>query len=115
MADSTVSVLFCYNKTMEQIIGSIIITVITGAVTIITSHYGKKDSRMHAARQSILQLILEDKINVMEGKIPENKENILTEYDEYRANNGNSYIHDKVDDYLEWYNGVVEQLTKEKK
>ena len=100
---------------MEQIIGSIIITLITSAVSIITSHYNKKDSRMHSARQSILQLILEDKINVMENKIPENKENILSEYDEYRANNGNSYIHDKVDDYLEWYDKIVKELRKEKK
>ena len=69
---------------------------------------------MHSARQSILQLILEDKINVMENKIPENKENILSEYDEYRANNGNSYIHDKVDDYLEWYDRIVKELRKEK-
>ena len=95
---------------MEQLIGSIIVAVISGTVTLITSHYDKKDSRMHAARQSILQLIMEDKLNVMEGKIPENKENILTEYDEYRANNGNSYIHDKIDEYLEWYEDTIKKI-----
>lgn len=100
---------------MEQLIGSIIVAIISGAVTLITSHYDKKDSRMHAARQSILQLIMEDKLNVLEGKIPENKENILMEYDEYRANNGNSYVHDKIEDYLEWYDVVVKKLTSKPK
>lgn len=100
---------------MEQLIGSIIVAIISGAVTLITSHYDKKDNRMHAARQSILQLIMEDKLNVIEGKIPENKENILTEYDEYRANNGNSYVHDKIEDYLEWYDEVVKKLTNKTK
>lgn len=95
---------------MEQLIGSVIVAFISGAVTLITSHYDKKDNRMHSARQSILQLIMEDKINVMEGGIPENKENILTEYDEYRANNGNSYIHEKVEDYLNWYDNVTKKV-----
>lgn len=100
---------------MEQLIGSVIVAIISGAVTLVTSHYDKKDNRMHAARQSILQLIMEDKLNVMEGKIPENKENILTEYDEYRANKGNSYVHDKIEDYLEWYDEVVKKLTNKTK
>lgn len=99
---------------MTEIIGSIIVALISGGVTLITSHYNKKDSRMHSARQSILQLIMEDKINVMEGGIPENKENILTEYDEYRANNGNSYIHEKVDDYLEWYDKIIKKMKGKK-
>jgi L-lactate utilization protein LutB len=100
---------------MEQLIGSVIVAIISGAVTLVTSHYDKKDNRMHAARQSILQLIMEDKLNVIEGKIPENKENILAEYDEYRANKGNSYVHDKIEDYLEWYDEVVKKLTNKSK
>lgn len=67
---------------------------------------------MHASRQSILQLILEDKINVMEGKIPENKENILHEYDQYKANNGNSYVKGKISDYLTWYDQIVKDIRK---
>ena len=100
---------------MIEIIGSIIVAIISGGVTLITSHYNKKDSRMHSARNSILQLIMEDKINVMEGGIPENKENVLTEYDDYRANNGNSYIHEKVDDYLEWYDKIIKKMRGVKK
>lgn len=99
---------------MEQLIGSVIVAIISGAVTLVTSHYDKKDNRMHAARQSILQLILEDKINVQEGKLPENRYNIQTEYDEYRANGGNSYVHDKVEDYLEWYDQVEKNYAKNK-
>ena len=100
---------------MEQLIGSAIVAIISGCVTLITSHYDKKDNRMHSARQSILQLIMEDKINVMEGGVPENKENVLTEYDEYRANSGNSYIHEKVEDYLEWYDKVTHKKERKKK
>ena len=59
---------------------------------------------MHNAKQSILQLIVEDKIRVMEGGIPENKQNILKEFDLYSKKGGNSYVKEKVDNYVKWYN-----------
>ena len=61
-----------------------------------------------------MQLILEDKFNYSEGKLPENRESIQEEYDEYRANGGNSYIHDKVEEYLEWYSNVEKEFEKRK-
>lgn len=97
-----------------EIIVTAICSVIIAIINIISNYYTKKDNRMHAARQSILQLILEDKINVQEGKLPENRYNVQTEYDDYRANGGNSYIHDKVEDYLEWYDQVEKNYAKNK-
>lgn len=97
---------------------SILSTIITGIITILTvlikSHYERKNNDMHFSRSNILQLILEDKFNYSEGKLPENRESIQEEYDQYQANGGNSYIHDKVDEYLEWYTNVEKEFKKRK-
>lgn len=98
---------------MEMIVTAIC-SVIIAIINLVSNYYTKKDNQMHAARHSILQLILEDKINVQEGKLPENRYNIQTEYDEYRTNGGNSYVHDKVEDYLEWYDQVEKNYAKNK-
>ena len=90
----------------EQIIISLITIAIPSVTTIITSLIARKDNYMHNAKQSILQLIVEDKIRVMEGGIPENKQNILKEYDEYNKKGGNSYVHEKIENYIKWY-GIV--------
>lgn len=91
----------------EQIIISLITVAIPSITTIITSLIAKKDNYMHNAKQSILQLIVEDKIRVIEGGIPENKQNILKEFDLYFKKGGNSYVHEKVENYIKWYNNVT--------
>ena len=93
----------------EQIIISLITVAVPSITTIITSLLAKKDNYMHNAKQSILQLIVEDKIRVMEGGIPENKQNILKEYDEYDKHGGNSYVHEKVDNYVKWYSKIIKK------
>lgn len=95
----------------EQIIVALITVAIPSLTTIITSLIAKKENYMHNAKQSILQLIVEDKIRVIEGGIPENKQNILKEFDIYSKKGGNSYVHEKVENYTKWYNTV----TKKKK
>lgn len=95
----------------EQIIVALITVAIPSLTTIITSLIAKKENYMHNAKQSILQLIVEDKIRVIEGGIPENKQNILKEFDIYSKKGGNSYVHEKVENYIKWYNTV----TKKKK
>lgn len=97
-----------------EVIVTTICGVLLAIINLASNHYTKKDNRMHAARHSILQLILEDKVNVQEGKLPVNRYNIQLEYDEYRANGGNSYVHDKVEDYLEWYDQVEKSYAKNK-
>lgn len=91
----------------EQIIISLITVAVPSITTIITSLIAKKDNYMHNAKQSILQLIVEDKIRVIEGGIPENKQNILKEFDLYSKKGGNSYVHEKVENYIKWYNNVT--------
>ena len=93
----------------EQIIVALAIPSLT---TIITSLIAKKDNYMHNAKQSILQLIVEDKIRVMEGGIPENKQNILKEFDLYSKKGGNSYVKEKVNNYEDWYNKITKNLNK---
>jgi hypothetical protein len=93
----------------DQVIISLITIVIPSITTIITSLIARKDNYMHNAKQSILQLIVEDKIRVMEGGIPENKQNILKEFDEYSKKGGNSYVHEKVEGYLKWYENIIKK------
>jgi hypothetical protein len=96
----------------EKIIVALITVAIPSITTIITSLIAKKDNYMHNAKQSILQLIVEDKIRVIEGGIPENKQNILKEFDIYSKKGGNSYVHEKVENYIKWYNIVTKKVEK---
>ena len=94
---------------MKEIIMALITIGIPSLTTIITSLIAKRDNCMHNAKQSILQLIVEDKIRVIEGGIPENKQNILKEFDEYSKRGGNSYVHEKVENYTKWYSTVLKK------
>lgn len=96
----------------EQIIVALITVAIPSLTTIITSLIAKKENYMHNAKQSILQLIVEDKIRVIEGGIPENKQNILKEFDIYSKKGGNSYVKEKINNYEDWYNKITKNLNK---
>ena len=98
------------NLDMTQILTTVITVCIPALVTILKTGKLRKQANKHSARQSILQLIMEDHIRVHEGGLPENYQNILHEYDEYIKSGGNSYIHDKVDEYKKWYS----ELNKKK-
>ena len=91
----------------ENALVQIIVALIAAGFPTFTSIYNtkkvKRQANRHASRQSILQLIIEDKVAVHEGKNPENYQAILSEYDEYLHNGGNSYIHNKVEEYTKWY------------
>ena len=93
----------------QQIIVTLITIGIPSITTIITSLIAKKENYMHNAKQSILQLIVEDKIRVIEGGIPENKQNILKEFDDYEKHGGNSYVREKVENYKKWYSYIVKK------
>ena len=103
---------------MDPALAQIIITVITicvpATVTLITSKKVQKQADIHSARESILQLILEDRVRAQEGLMPENYKSILAEYDEYKDKGGNSYINSKVQNYIDWYNEQEKKLTKAK-
>lgn len=94
-----------------KIMSDTVIVAIIGAIaaglptvaTIITAILQARSSRRNFAKQSILNLINEDKTEALYGNMPDNYQNVLHEYDEYSKNGGNSYVHDKVDEYKKWY------------
>lgn len=79
---------------------------IPALVTLITHFTTRKENKMNAAKQSIFQMIMEDKIRVLNNTIPENYQAIHKEFDDYTKNGGNSYVHEKVDDYDKWYREI---------
>lgn len=89
---------------------AVIVAIITAGapviVTIVTALIQHSASERHAAKSSILQMILEDHIDYSEGRFPTNYQNILHEWDIYEKNKGNSYVHEKVDAYKEWFHKV---------
>lgn len=97
---------------MENIIIALISAGIPALVTLRSTKAIKSQANKHSSRQSILQLILEDKVSVMEGKLPDNHQAILDEYDEYSANGGNSYVHRKVEDYEKWYDNITKEVKQ---
>lgn len=99
---------------VSQIIVAAITVCVPASVTLVTTISVKRQANKHSARQSILQLIFEDKVRALEGLQPENHQAILDEYDDYIKNGGNSYIKEKVADYLSWYKEYEKKLTKSK-
>lgn len=97
---------------MEMAISQIIVALITACVpagvTLYTKSSLKRQANKHSTRQSILQLILEDKIAVLvEHRAPENYQAILDEHHEYHECHGNHYIDEKVAEYKAWYKEVT--------
>lgn len=88
---------------MAQIIVTAITVCVPALVTIITTKSVKKQANKHSTRSDIMQLIIEDYVREIKGKPPENYQAILDEYDEYKGTGGNSYIHEKVEEYKKWH------------
>lgn len=97
---------------MEDIIITAITTCILSAETLVTALIQRKAMDKHAAKQSILQLIMEDHIAVSEGKLPTNYQNVLLEYDIYKKSGGNSYITQRVEEYTGWHAKIEKEWKK---
>lgn len=92
---------------MQAIIVALITAGFPALVTIITSIASHRLNKMHSAKQSILQMIMEDYITVeMFQKPPRNYMNIHYEYDVYHKNGGNSDIDTKMAEYEDWYGSL---------
>ena len=89
-----------------QIIVTIITVCIPATVTLLSGRKTRIQADKHNRRSNIMQLIIEDHVRHMEGKLPENKQRIHDEYDEYISCGGNSYIHQKVEEYDEWHKSL---------
>jgi hypothetical protein len=86
------------------------------ATTIITFIYTRRTSIRHAAKQSILQMIMEDQFNwELFRKFPVNYGNILDEYVVYHKNGGNGEVTKKVDEYKAWYVVNEDKMMEMKK
>lgn len=90
-------------------------TIITAIIAEIRGRGRAKEARelaeRSAAKQSILQMILEDQFGwETRHKLPINYENIHHEWDVYSENHGNSYVHKKVNEYDQWYEEVEKSL-----
>lgn len=64
----------------------------------------RKLAMRNASKASIQNMITQDIIRVeLLGKLPENKDNIEFEYENYHANGGNGTITRQVAEYNAWY------------
>ena len=64
----------------------------------------RKLAERNASKASIQNMITQDIIRVeLLGKLPENKDNIEAEYENYHANGGNGTITRQVAEYNSWY------------
>lgn len=89
---------------MTEICVALITVSVPSIVTLITHLVSQRTSKMHSAKQSILQMIMEDVIAVeVLHKLPVNRSNIYYEYDHYKHNGGNSDIDKKMQEYEVWY------------
>lgn len=96
---------------------SVLVALITAAVpAAVTLHTSKKQyslSKQHSAKQSILQMILEDQVNYNINKeLPVNSHDIHAEYDVYHANGGNGEITKRVEKYDAWFSAIEDELIK---
>lgn len=90
----------------ESVLIALISAGLPTIATTITALLQRRSSEKHAAKQSIMQMILEDHVAVSEGHLPTNYQNILHEYDIYHKNGGNSYLTKKVKDYEAWFSTI---------
>lgn len=98
---------------MQEILIALISAGIPAIVTLVTSNKQKRLSKMHSAKQSILQMMMEDIIAVeVLHKLPYNYKNIHYEWDEYQSNGGNSDMTQKMAEYEEWYKNIIWEVKQ---
>lgn len=91
---------------MNEIIIAAISAGLPTVATIVNGMLQAKTAARNAAKQSILQMILEDRMDWRDGKLPSNYQAILHEFDIYTKAGGNSYVSDRVHEYKSWYAAI---------
>ena len=97
-----------------QIIVTAITIGIPATVTLLSGKKTRIQANKHSTRSDIMQLIIEDHVRLMEGKLPENRQLIHNEFDEYKASGGNSYVSQKVSEYETWYKSLTDKPNAKK-
>ena len=92
---------------LVQIIVALITVCVPTLATVFSTKTMKKQANKHSTRSDIMQLIIEDHVRVMEGKLPENYQAIMDEFTEYAGCGGNKYIDEKIEDYKSWYKSLI--------
>lgn len=99
-----------------DIISKIATVGIPSLVTIVSAISQSRQARKHSAKQSILQMIMEDQLSwEIFRKIPTNYGDIQDEYATYHRNGGNGEVTKRVNDYNAWYLGIENSLAKSNK
>ena len=81
------------------------------SATVVTYFHTQKTAKKHAAKQSILQMIMEDQFNwEFFKRFPVNYGNIQDEYEVYHKCGGNGEITKKVKEYNDWYDANEKQM-----
>lgn len=87
-----------------------LIPTVPAVITAIASILGVRQGKMFAAKQSILQMQMEDVIAVeILHRLPSNYNRILYEYDIYKRSGGNSDVDEKMEEYRKWYHRIREE------
>lgn len=90
----------------ESVLIALISAGLPTLATIVTTIFRGRASAKHSAKQSILQMIMEDHLAVAEKRLPTNYQNILQEYDIYHSNGGDTYVTEKVNEYKQWFTAL---------
>lgn len=97
----------------DPVLISLISSCVPAIVTVITAMSQNRERRKDAAKQSILQMIIEDKVSyVIDGEFPTNYGRICDEYVIYHKNGGNGEVTKKVEEYKAWYVLCEKKLKK---
>lgn len=100
---------------MQEIIIAAISTGLPTIATIVTAKIQAKTVSRNAAKQSILQMILEDRMDWRDGKLPSNYQAILHEFDIYTKAGGNSYIKERVEAYKAWHAKIEQERQQDQR
>ena len=98
---------------MQEIIIALISAGFPTIATIVTAKIQARTASKNAAKQSILQMILEDRMDWRDGKLPSNYQAILHEFDIYTQAGGNSYVADKVAEYKAWHAKIEQERQQD--
>lgn len=90
----------------ESVLIALISAGLPTLATIVTTIFRGRASARHSAKQSILQMIMEDHLAAAEKRLPTNYQNILQEYDIYHSKGGDTYVTEKVNEYKKWFTAL---------
>lgn len=92
---------------LSAVLVAFLTATVPSIITLATSKHSARQSDLHSAKQSIMQMIMEDRMRVeLYHHLPENYQAVMKEFDTYTKAGGNSYVHDRVVEYERWYQEI---------